>query len=189
MWLSPLPLIYAITAPTVGGHIDLARTTDLEHSLWIKIEALLVLGINMFNTPMWSPVVSGVQYLLWDACLVFNTFSGVLYCDWLTWTIHIYLSDQLLYVCSVGDLNCFYIHSMTVLHSGGAVPCTCMCWQCYIVEGPYHVHICVDSVTRWRGCTMYMYVLTVGDHTVKGLCSWGVTQLKDDQLNRGMTQW
>ena len=152
MWLSPLLLMYAITAPTVGVILDIL--------IWLEL-LILSTHCELRSKPFWfSESICSIHPCGRPSCLVFNTYSGmpvwcsihslglhtcsgVLYCDWLTWTIHIYLSDQLLYVCSVGDLNCFYIHSMTVLHGGGAVPCTCMCWQCYTVEGPYHLHRCV----------------------------------------------
>ena len=60
----------------------MAGTIDLEPSFIMNYDrdpSILFLGlrINMLNKqPTWSPVVSGDQYLLWDACLVINTSSG-----------------------------------------------------------------------------------------------------------------
>ena len=139
------------------GPIYLAGTIDLEHSLWIMIETLLFLGlrINMLNTPVWLPVVSGDQYLLWDAWLMLNTssgtsvwcsipplgrLSGVQYiicrsCSVIDWhEPDKQLSDQLFYLCSAGVLHCFHIHSMTLTY-----------WRC----GPVYV-VTSWGVTAWR---------------------------------------
>ena len=159
------------------------------------IETLLFLGlrINMLNKPTWSPVVSGDQYLLWDACLVINTSSetpvwwsipplgrlpGVQYIIWCSCSVIDWHEPDK----QLSAINCFILVLLVFY-----IVFRYTQWECYTVE--VWPRVCSNTVEVWpRVCSN-----TVEVSPVYTLTQWMCDIVKGSPVagwpNEYMTQW